>query len=1091
MLTPVVEKGIFGSIALLTAFSTLGLAYFVRRNAPSSPKVRLYCLWALSVFLWSAFLTWGVFAPTPEMGLLTTRLLHAAAVMIPPLYLHFVLVFLEKSASRRRLIVVSYTAALVLETLIWGGAFVGNGYLEHFDFFISRPLEFYPLHPAIFALTVVYSCAELTGKLRREKDPQRRSEIHTFLAATIIGYSGGFTNYLVNYDVKIFPLYPFGNLTILVYVALIGLLILRHRFLGIDLAIRRTIIYSALTAGVSIVYIASVFGANRLLAGGLSLGNSYLSFYAVPPLLGTVAFAFLGVMVLLSRPRITPKLIFSVLCMETFFWQFIWFISFLVKPDADQLLTYLAKSAYLAITLIPFTFYHFIVSYLGIQKENRYVLMFYSVALGLIALLPTDLFVGGNRQFDWGHFTLPGPLYPLFTAMTLLSMVRGLIILSRAAFNDGAADCVLRNKIRYLLFAFVLYFFCTLDFFQVYGLPWYPTASFFFLMSAAIISYAITRHALLDIKIIVQKTLVYSGLTLLVSVLYVVTVSTLNQSFAVGFSDKPWFASLFEPEVMLHHNFLAAVITSASCSLLAGLVLWRGKKQTTEIAFALYVAAIALWSGPSALAIVSEDSHTALVLWRISHVGVIFIPVFFVHFVISLLNSELRARRKVLVFAAYAYGIVFLLANAAGHLITEMAPNLYLKNVLIYPPPLLYRVFFGAWLAWAAYGILELFALCVRSGPARKNQLSYFCLATLLAYLGGGANFLPALGILVPILVPYGTYMLPVYVGIATYAILGHRLIDIRVVIRKTLVYFILALFISLVYIALVFAIHRLFVDASASPFPVLPSVVSLLLIAILFKPIEVQVLRFLDRQFFKGTISEIAEEKEKLRTELERRERLKSVGILASGMAHEIRNPLAAINTFVEYLPQKYDDPKFREDFQRILKTEVGRIKGIVQDLLDFSKPHPLEKAHADLNQIVRDVLGLLSKDFLAHRIKAAFGEDERAGDVLIDPGRMKQALLNLIMNAIDAMKERGGELHVSTGVSNGAVRITVRDTGCGIAPDKLPRIFDPFFTEKDSGTGLGLAITHSIIDQHGGRIEVDSTAGKGTEFRIRLPLK
>jgi signal transduction histidine kinase len=170
---------------------------------------------------------------------------------------------------------------------------------------------------------------------------------------------------------------------------------------------------------------------------------------------------------------------------------------------------------------------------------------------------------------------------------------------------------------------------------------------------------------------------------------------------------------------------------------------------------------------------------------------------------------------------------------------------------------------------------------------------------------------------------------------------------------------------------------------------------------------------------------------------------------------------------------------------------VEVGRIKGIVQDLLDFSKPHPLEKARADLNQIVHDVLGLLSKDFLAHRIRAAFGENERAGDVLIDPGRMKQALLNLIMNAIDAMKERGGELYVSTEVSDGAVRITVRDTGCGIAPDKLPRVFDPFFTEKDGGTGLGLAITHSIVEQHEGRIEVESEPGKGTEFRIHLPLR
>ena len=205
--------------------------------------------------------------------------------------------------------------------------------------------------------------------------------------------------------------------------------------------------------------------------------------------------------------------------------------------------------------------------------------------------------------------------------------------------------------------------------------------------------------------------------------------------------------------------------------------------------------------------------------------------------------------------------------------------------------------------------------------------------------------------------------------------------------------------------------------------------------------------------------------------------------------MAHEIRNPLTAITTFVEYLPQKYDDPKFREDFQRILKGEVARIRGIVQELMDFSKPKPPNKEWINLDKIIQDIVELLSKDLMSAKVTVKFEPAEAGEKVFADPAQIKQVFLNIFINAIEAMKEHGGELGIDVSREGEWIRAAVTDSGCGIEKERIPRIFDPFYTKKDSGTGLGLAITHSIIEQHKGRIQVESKVGKGTMFTIFLP--
>ena len=171
-------------------------------------------------------------------------------------------------------------------------------------------------------------------------------------------------------------------------------------------------------------------------------------------------------------------------------------------------------------------------------------------------------------------------------------------------------------------------------------------------------------------------------------------------------------------------------------------------------------------------------------------------------------------------------------------------------------------------------------------------------------------------------------------------------------------------------------------------------------------------------------------------------------------------------------------------------MNQEVDRIKNIVSDLLLFSKPSEPDRSPTDIQKIVADIADLLTSNLLTHHIAFKQGFDVALPKVFVDPGQIKQALLNLVMNAVDAMKGRGGELAISAKVSEGQVEIVIRDTGCGIPADKLPYVFDPFYTSKDHGTGLGLAVTHAIIEKNHGRIEVTSVVGRGTEFKMFLPV-
>src|SRR4029453_10671055 len=229
----------------------------------------------------------------------------------------------------------------------------------------------------------------------------------------------------------------------------------------------------------------------------------------------------------------------------------------------------------------------------------------------------------------------------------------------------------------------------------------------------------------------------------------------------------------------------------------------------------------------------------------------------------------------------------------------------------------------------------------------------------------------------------------------------------------------------------------------------------------------------------------------------LRRADRLSSLGLLTAGLAHEIRNPLVAIRTFTQLLPERYDDAEFREGFQGLALKEVDRICGLINDLLSFARPSKPNVAPENVNDVVENKARILETQ--AKEKSVAIGREfaENLPKVWIDREQMKQVFMNLILNAIQAMKE-GGSISISTRpVSrNGAepsgefVQVEVRDTGIGIPEENLQHIFDPFFTSKDEGSGLGLAVSHQIVLEHGGFVTVESQLGKGTAFFVHVPV-
>lgn len=224
------------------------------------------------------------------------------------------------------------------------------------------------------------------------------------------------------------------------------------------------------------------------------------------------------------------------------------------------------------------------------------------------------------------------------------------------------------------------------------------------------------------------------------------------------------------------------------------------------------------------------------------------------------------------------------------------------------------------------------------------------------------------------------------------------------------------------------------------------------------------------------------------LKIEVERSRRLAAVGKFAAGVAHEIRNPLSSIKGFATYFQERYRDVPEDLEIAGIMVHEVERLNRSITQLLEFAKPIPIVPKEVDLKEFIAHSIKLVEHDLVNKGIGVKRSLPRDISTVTIDPDKLNQILLNLYLNAIQAM-EKGGELEVKVNLFHGDLLLEVKDTGKGIKPSDLDRIFDPYFTTRAEGTGLGLAMVHRAVEAMDGEIRVESLEGRGTTFFLKLP--
>lgn len=235
--------------------------------------------------------------------------------------------------------------------------------------------------------------------------------------------------------------------------------------------------------------------------------------------------------------------------------------------------------------------------------------------------------------------------------------------------------------------------------------------------------------------------------------------------------------------------------------------------------------------------------------------------------------------------------------------------------------------------------------------------------------------------------------------------------------------------------------------------------------------------------------MGEALKERELLKEQLIRADKLASLGQLIAGVAHEIRNPLGIIRGTVQLMERDFKDVKGIEEYIRIVKEQSDRENRVIQELLDYARPSRQVLSKMDMNVLIRSILSFTNKYLQDSHIKLQLSLEEDLPEIIMDCDKIKQVFVNIVINACEAM-EGGGTLCIKTERADNFIKIYFKDTGVGMDELQIKNLFNPYYTTKPRGTGLGLAISNGIVEIHGGNIQVNSKKGQGSTFIVSLPI-
>jgi len=691
--------------------------------------------------------------------------------------------------------------------------------------------------------------------------------------------------------------------------------------------------------------------------------------------------------------------------------------------------------------------------------------------------------------------------------------------------------------------------------------------------------------------------------------------------------------------------YIISCALTGTLSFLFGIFVYlKNRSSNVNRICMLLTLSVSLWSWSVFGKELSSEKTTALFFIRLVYAGAILIPPFFYHFVSSLVKQ--KGHKLILIF--YFVSLIFIIFDFTPLFIKDarsiMSFRYYGIPGKVFP---LFVISFISIIGYSHYILIDYFR---RSRGQVRNQIRYLLIATIIGFLGGGTTFLPNFNIEV---FPFGFYLISLYVGIVSYAIVKHRLMDINIVLKKGTTYFLLMLLLFIPSILLIILSQRYFFREINYLFSAI-ILILLFLVAFFFHKIKpgtekaVEQILFKNRYDYRKTLAQFTkalvtildlqslskkiidtitqtmgvenaslfllneekgeyylyesinkkmvspassfpqgdplphflikteeiivreelikegdipeqssiinrmsslnaevsiplisrsqligiinlshkfnkdiysqediellstlanetaiaienarlyEDLKKSKSYIRRADRLASLGTLTAGLAHEIRNPLVAIKTFTQLLPERLEDEEFRKHFLGVASGEVDRISSLVNELLEFARTSDPKFEMEDVNGILDGMILLISTESKKKHIEIVkeYGQDLPL--ISIDREQIKQVVLNILLNAIEATSENG-KIIVDTRsfVKPGGepyLQIRFTDTGCGIPRENLEEIFNPFFTTKNTGSGLGLSISHQIVQDHKGYIDIESEIDKGTSFFINLPLR
>jgi two-component system nitrogen regulation sensor histidine kinase GlnL len=672
----------------------------------------------------------------------------------------------------------------------------------------------------------------------------------------------------------------------------------------------------------------------------------------------------IGIAVLVSHPRRRLNQYWALLCLSVALWNFGRFMRLLeaAQQQYDEGLFW-CRVMYIGAIMIPVFFYFFVCELLKIR--SRFGLLAFAPAVLFLAVTFTPLLVKGiELKFNRIYYPVPGILYPVFFIYFLIYVLVSHYHLYRSYRTSSGR---MRSQIRYVGSASIIGFISGLTTFPlVFNIKIPPIGAPLVSLYTLVIAYAIIKYRLMDIHIILKKTLTYSLLILLIIIpCYLLIMSTMKNFLGV---ENPgiWFSVLVLSVLMFVAFFVPRVKTKTEKSI----------EQT-------------IFSG-------RYDYLQTLKKSSQDMVTILHLPDLLERLLDTLNNTFDISRSSVLLFDLKKKS--YTLACARNRECTELETVEYPEHDAVFD-----------WLTEHK----EILILEELENSPRRSAYTEI-IGTLHALESQ---------VCIPLLFQKRL------IGIIN---LGSRLSG------------------------------EMFTNE------------------------ELKILSTVANQ------AAIAIENAQIYTKMLRTDRLAAVGTLAARLAHEIRNPLVSIKTVTDLLPERIDDPEFREHFLGIAIQEIQRMKKLIDDLLDFAKPSVPQFRYEDINQLIKDMLRLVEGESRSKGVLLSSDLEENVPRIMADQDQVKQVFLNLLLNAIQAC-DSNGKIDVITksidkGNAKNYVQVAIRDNGAGIHEKDLDNLFNPFFTTKHEGIGLGLSIAHQIVQEHKGSIEVDSKINVGTTFYVNF---